>query len=221
LSKIASYRIVGHTYDRNTKTLSATVQFRSADAFVTGRFKTVCDGLDLVGATIKSSDSAHTGLPHVEFVTSTRMVVFRAWNDSAGPFYPLHFVDVLLKFQIQDTSTLKSGVTWPLSIEDIELTDVHQELYIVSFDLAGSNDIMVKYGITGEVVNPLEQARFNNGYTHPDLYRIVDPQQPSSVPGREDELLPRSFNLGIHQFNSYRTTHVHTHDEESEDSEVP
>lgn len=221
MSKTASYRIVGHTYDRNTKTLSATVQFRSADEFVAGRFRVVCDGLDLVDATIKSSDSAYVGSPHVEFATATRMVLFWAWDDVEGPFYPLHFIDVMLKFQIQDTSTLKSGVTWPISIENIEVADVDEELYIVSFDLAGSNDIMVKYGITGKVCNPLEQARFNHGYTHPDLYRIVDPQQPSSVPGREDELLPRSYNLGIHQFNSYRTTHIHTHDEESEDSEVP
>lgn len=56
------------------------------------------------------------------------------------------------------------------------------------------------------------------GYTHPNLHRRVDPQQPAEDSG---EVSPRDYRLGIYSVNSYRTTRVNTHDEESSESEVP
>lgn len=61
-----------------------------------------------------------------------------------------------------------------------------------------------------------------NGYTHPNLHRRIDPQEP---PKESDELLPRDYSIGIYGLNSYRTTTFNYHDdasyEASDDSEIP
>lgn len=56
------------------------------------------------------------------------------------------------------------------------------------------------------------------GYTHPNLHRRIDPQEPSPDSG---EVAPREYRLNIYGKNSYRTTVINTHDEDSETSEIP
>ena len=66
----------------------------------------------------------------------------------------------------------------------------------------------------GEVVpgKELEQLKDDNGFTHPNLHRRVDPGDPE-LP----EVLPRKYGLEIANLNSYRTTHVITNKEDTFD----
>ena len=59
-----------------------------------------------------------------------------------------------------------------------------------------------------------------DGYTNPNLHRRIDPKDPSSIPGREQETQPRDIELGVYGLHSYKTTALYTHDEES-DEEIP
>lgn len=56
------------------------------------------------------------------------------------------------------------------------------------------------------------------GFTHPNLHRRTDPQDP---PEGSSEIAPRDYNFTISGTQSYRTTRISTHDESSETSEVP
>lgn len=65
-------------------------------------------------------------------------------------------------------------------------------------------------------------ARDELGFTGPNLHRRVDPQQPPVADDpRNQEALPRSYDLTIQNVHSYRTTHINTHDEESVYNETP
>lgn len=64
--------------------------------------------------------------------------------------------------------------------------------------------------------------RDSNGYTHPYLHRRVDPNDPVAAPDLLDqEVMPRDYMFSIQKYNSYRTTTINTHDEESEICEIP
>ena len=56
------------------------------------------------------------------------------------------------------------------------------------------------------------------GFTHPNLHRRIDPQEPSAD---SKEYHPRDYSLGIYSVNSHRTTESHYHDEETDLDEIP
>ena len=62
--------------------------------------------------------------------------------------------------------------------------------------------------------------RDEHGYTHPNIHRRIDPH---TIHDDKDhmELKPRQYTIGVLGTNSYRTTEMFTHDEDSETSEVP
>ena len=55
------------------------------------------------------------------------------------------------------------------------------------------------------------------GFTNPYLHRRIDPQPPSNP----EEYASREYMLSIANLQSYRTTKINTHDEESVTSEIP
>lgn len=60
------------------------------------------------------------------------------------------------------------------------------------------------------------------GFTHPNLHRRVDPQDPDTADSEyNQEKYPRGYQLMIQNVHSYRTTTINAHDEESIDSEIP
>lgn len=65
--------------------------------------------------------------------------------------------------------------------------------------------------------NSLESTKDEFGYTQPNLHRRVDPQEPND----DTETSPREYKLGVYGLDSYRTTEINYHDEESETSEIP
>lgn len=69
-----------------------------------------------------------------------------------------------------------------------------------------------------KLVSEDDIIRDDAGFTHPNLHRRVDPQIPSED---SQEHKPREYKLGISNVNSYRTTEIHYHDEESTTSEIP
>lgn len=68
-----------------------------------------------------------------------------------------------------------------------------------------------------KVASAEDEARQEVGFTNPNLHRIVDPQDPQD----ELEVRPRDYILSIQGYDSYRTTEVFYHDEESTTSEIP
>ena len=60
---------------------------------------------------------------------------------------------------------------------------------------------------TSSLANEIDLERDENGFTHPNLHRRVDP----SMPEDEKEVVPRKYRLQINRWNSHRTTHVVTH----------
>lgn len=60
-------------------------------------------------------------------------------------------------------------------------------------------------------------AKDEKGFTMPNLHRRLDPQQPTSL----YEVAPREYQIGVYEKDSYRTTKINTHDEESEYDEIP
>ena len=55
------------------------------------------------------------------------------------------------------------------------------------------------------------------GFTHPNLHRRIDPQ----ILTESNEYHPREYQLAINSLNSYRTTTIHSHDEDTELDEIP
>lgn len=88
----------------------------------------------------------------------------------------------------------------------------------------------------GTIVDQVAYDKDVIGFTDPNLHRRIDPQDP---PEPEDpnydpkdpksvnraylnqEISPRSYDINIHGVHSYRTTTIHTHDEESITTEIP
>lgn len=63
-----------------------------------------------------------------------------------------------------------------------------------------------------------EDKKDTHGFTQPNLHRRVDPKEPNS---KSNEVSPKEYELGVYGFDSYRTTKINYHDEESETSEIP
>lgn len=55
-----------------------------------------------------------------------------------------------------------------------------------------------------------EESADRSGFTHPNLHRRLS----TDTEGRK-------YSVGIYGLNSYRTTTIELHDEESTDSEIP
>lgn len=63
----------------------------------------------------------------------------------------------------------------------------------------------------------IEQELDDRGFTNPNLHRRIDPKQPTDP----DLVSPNDYSIGIYGVHSHRTVTLHTHDEESDDSEIP
>lgn len=73
-------------------------------------------------------------------------------------------------------------------------------------------------GIAVTPLTPEEQAKDDLGFTHPNLHRRIDPQPPTDP----REVRERSYTIGVYdKLNSYRTTEISYHDEESTTCEIP
>lgn len=59
------------------------------------------------------------------------------------------------------------------------------------------------------VPGSIEADRDEVGFTHPNLHRRIDTQE------------PRKYQLGIYGLDSYRSTEINLHDEESTTDEIP
>lgn len=77
-----------------------------------------------------------------------------------------------------------------------------------------------------------DMDKYEEGYTNPDLFRIIDPKPieftgDGSAPFNpynqtpQFELMSRSYKLYISGGNSYRMTQIFNHDEESTFWEIP
>ena len=74
-------------------------------------------------------------------------------------------------------------------------------------------------GVATTPLTPEEQAKDDLGFTHPNLHRRIDAQDP---PEGSKEVQPRKYTLGVYDgINSYRTTQIFYHDEESTTCEIP
>lgn len=63
-----------------------------------------------------------------------------------------------------------------------------------------------------------EEAKDTLGFTNPNLHRRIDPHTPTDT----KEVKPREYIIGVYdKINSYRTTQIFYHDEESTTSEIP
>ena len=60
--------------------------------------------------------------------------------------------------------------------------------------------------------------RDNNGFTNPNLHRRIESPGTSNL---DEGILDRKYSLGIYGNDSYRTTEIVTHDENSTTSEIP
>lgn len=79
-------------------------------------------------------------------------------------------------------------------------------------------DYMMAHGVA-KPLSEEDKARDDLGFTHPNLHRRVDPADP---PENEKEVAPRKYTLGVYdKLNSYRTTEIFYHDEESTTCEIP
>lgn len=65
-----------------------------------------------------------------------------------------------------------------------------------------------------------EIAIENTGYTNPNLHRRIVTQL-NGAQIENQETAPRQYMLGVFNLNSYLTTRINYHDEESTTSEVP
>ena len=74
------------------------------------------------------------------------------------------------------------------------------------------------HGVATTPLSPEEEAKDVIGFTHPNLHRRVDPK----IPSDPKEVKPRSYIFGVYDgINSYRTTEISYHDEDSTTSEIP
>ena len=73
-----------------------------------------------------------------------------------------------------------------------------------------------------EVIRDDDYARDEVGFTNPNFHRRVDPKEPEiSENILNQEVDPREYKLNLMGTNSYRTTIINVHDEESVVSEIP
>ena len=71
---------------------------------------------------------------------------------------------------------------------------------------------------TMEVLRKEDYDRHTNSkFTGPNLHRMTDPKPPHT----EVEVAPRDYMFSIQGYDSYRTTEVFVHDEDSTDTEIP
>lgn len=85
---------------------------------------------------------------------------------------------------------------------------------MATFDI---DDYKTAHG-TMKPLTPEEEAKDQLGFTNPNLHRRIDPQTPADP----KEVRPREYTIGVYDgINSYRTTQIFYHDEESTTSEIP
>jgi hypothetical protein len=120
--------------------------------------------------------------------------------------------------------------TWPVTTENNTMSD--KELRNLTYeDSAGNVRPFPAYGSgagvvqksDGTIVDPAAYNKdINVGFTNPNLHRRIDPKEPPEAENPLDqELAPREYSLEIHGTNSYRTTTITVHDEDSTTSEIP
>ncbi len=68
-----------------------------------------------------------------------------------------------------------------------------------------------------KIANEKDLQRDKTGFTNPNLHRRTDPKQSKD----EKELKPRQYEFEIQDVNSYRTTMIIIHDEETDKPELP
>lgn len=120
------------------------------------------------------------------------------------------------------------------SLESLTYRDSNNEEHPYPVFHQGPHTIVLK--ADGTIVDDEAYKKDQLGFTHPNLHRRVDPQQP---PTPEDpnydpddpesvnraylnqEVAPRDYAFAIEGVHSYRTTTYNTHDEESTTSEIP
>jgi len=85
---------------------------------------------------------------------------------------------------------------------------------------AGSGWVQTEDGtIEDQIAYDKDQV---TGFTNPNLHRRIDPHEPKHEDNPlNQELAPREYRLEIKGTNSYRTTTITVHDEESTTSEIP
>lgn len=105
-------------------------------------------------------------------------------------------------------------------------TSAELKLYIVKSDevftfipVGQNNAKIVSKGST--VISDKDYQRDRNGYTNPNLHRRIETPSIVTDEDKAQGILDYDYKLGIYGLNSYRTTEVITHDEESEISEIP
>ena len=73
-------------------------------------------------------------------------------------------------------------------------------------------------GVATTPLSPEDQAKDDLGFTNPNLHRRVDPHPPTDL----KEVRARNYTIGVYdKLNSYRTTEIFYHDEESTTCEIP
>lgn len=71
---------------------------------------------------------------------------------------------------------------------------------------------------TAKKASSADIAKEASGFTHPNLHRRIDPKEPAPS---SDERGPREYKLTVSGLNSFRTTDIKYHDEESNDDDTP
>lgn len=88
---------------------------------------------------------------------------------------------------------------------------------ITYVDSEGNEKVFIPMGQgPARLADADDLIRDANGFTHPYLHRRIDPQ-----PQLEPEVKPRDYGLSIGGNNSFRTTKINTHDENSTTTEIP
>lgn len=87
-------------------------------------------------------------------------------------------------------------------------TDIFKEM----FPKVGQGPA-TKVSEDNKIIDAEAKAKDDVGFTHPNLHRRVNTPPEGS--------LHHKYELGIQSVDSYRTTEIITHDEESTTSEIP
>ena len=105
-------------------------------------------------------------------------------------------------------------------LQNLTYTDSSGGVHLYPFPGAGAG---VVQDFDGTVVDQLAYEKDQDvGFTHPNLHRrIVRQDPPETENPLNKELAPREYTLQIHGVDSYRTTEIFVHDEESITTEIP
>lgn len=120
---------------------------------------------------------------------------------------------------------------------------------VFTYPSMGQGNSSVIQDADGNIIDQVAYDKDEYGYTHPNLHRRVDPQDPTTEESSSDtkdmefpeltievptyerrkntkvnnyqEIAPRDYEIQIQHVHSYRTTTMNTHDENSITSEIP